>query len=365
MACAVCRADHIGSLLRPRAIKDAYKAHAQGTLDDAGFEAVQDKAIREVVRMQEAAGLDAVTDGEFRRQSWFAAFVEAVDGLTHKETYFNFTDDAHSDVPTKVPHVEAPIRRTHGITTHEFDFLKGVAKKTPKVTMPSPSVIHFFRGQDGIDKGVYPDMERFWADLAAVYQAEIADLARRGCTYVQIDEVPMALLCDAKVRERIAAWGWDPAKLLDTYIRATNQALAGRPEGVTVGMHMCRGNFRGRWIGTGGYDWVAERVFPEVDVDLFLLEYDSERAGDFAPLRFVPAEKAVVLGLISSKTPKLEPMDGLLKRIGAASRYVPMERLAVSPQCGFGTTVGGAPMTEDDEKRKLALVGEVARRAWG
>ena len=325
MVCTVCRADHIGSLLRPRALKDAYKGFAAGSLDAAGFAAVQDKAIRDAVAMQEAAGLDAVTDGEFRRQSWFAAFVEAVDGLAHKETYFNFTDDAHSDVPTNVPHVEGKIRRTQGITTDEFDFIKTVAHKTPKVTMPAPSVIHFFRGKDGIDRNVYPDEDAFWADLAAVYRAEIAGLARRGCTYVQIDEVPMALLCDAKVRERIASWGWDTDGLLDTYIRVTNEALAGRPEGMTVGMHMCRGNFRGRWIGTGGYDVVAERVFPEVDVDVFLLEYDSERAGDFAPLRFMPDEKAVVLGLVSSKTPEMEPMAGLLKRVEAASRFVPID----------------------------------------
>jgi len=361
---AHCRADHIGSLIRPRALKDAYKAFAAGRSDRAAFDAVQDEAVRGVVAMQEAAGLDVVTDGEFRRRSWFAGFVDAVDGLTHRDTEFNFMEQGEAAISVPVPHAEAPIRRTGGIATHELAFVRKIARRTAKVTLPAPSVIHFFRGPEGIDRNVYPDEERFWQDLIAVYRAEIAELGRMGLAYLQLDDVPPALLCDAVIQQRIARWGWDWRKLLDRYIWANNEILRGRPAGMRAGVHLCRGNFRGHWIGSGGYEPIAESYFNTVDADAFLLEYDSERAGDFSPLRFVPAGKAVVLGLVSSKTPQLEDEGFLSARIEAAGKFVPLERLAVSPQCGFGTTVGGAPMSEEDERRKLELVGRIARAVW-
>jgi 5-methyltetrahydropteroyltriglutamate--homocysteine methyltransferase len=351
--------------MRPKALRDAHKAHAAGRMSDADFAHAQDEAVHAAVRMQEEAGLGAVTDGEFRRRSWFAGFVDAVEGLTHRDTEFNFMEEGEAAISVPVPHAAAPIRRTKGICTHELAFMQKVAKAPVKITMPAPSVMHFFRGPSGIDQSVYPKIERFWADLVAVYRAEIAELGRMGLQYLQLDDVPPALLCDAKIQERIGQWGWDWRALVDTYVKANNEVLGGRPDGMTVGIHLCRGNFRGHWIGSGGYEPVAERFFNEVDADLFLLEYDSERAGDFRPLRHMPKAKGVVLGLVSSKTPALEAPDDLKRRIDEAARFVPHERLALSPQCGFGTTVGGAPMSEDDQKRKLELVGRVARAVWG
>jgi 5-methyltetrahydropteroyltriglutamate--homocysteine methyltransferase len=361
---ALCRADHIGSLMRPRALKDAHKALAAGRMEEADFNAVQDQTVREAVAMQEAAGLDVVTDGEFRRRSWFAGFVDAVQGLTHRDTEFNFMEQGEAAISVPVPHAEARIRRTHGIATHEFAFLKGVATRTGKITLPAPSVIHFFRGPGGIDREVYPDEDLFWHDLIAVYRAEIAELGRMGLPYLQLDDVPPALLCDATIQERISRWGWDWKKLLDRYIWANNEILRDRPAGMRVGIHLCRGNFRGHWIGSGGYEPIAEKFFNAIDADAFLLEYDSERAGDFSPLRFLPSSKAVVLGLVSSKTPRLEDEAFLKARIDAATRFVPLDRLALSPQCGFGTTVGGAPMHEEEQRRKLELVGRVAGAVW-
>jgi 5-methyltetrahydropteroyltriglutamate--homocysteine methyltransferase len=361
----VCRADHIGSLLRPRALKDAYQRRRAGELDAAGFDEVLDGAVRDAVRRQEAAGLGAVTDGEFRRRSWFAGFVDAVAGLVHRDTHFNFMEGEADSLSVPVPHTEGPIRRTRGIAVPEFAFARSVATRPVKITLPSPSVIHFFRGPDGVDRRVYPDEETYWADLLAVYRAEIAELGRLGCRYVQLDEVPMALLCDPKVRERLAGWGWDWRPLLARYIRAVNEVTRDRPPDMVVGMHMCRGNFRGHWIGSGGYEPVAEAVFAGAQVDVLLLEYDSGRAGDFRPLRFVPPDRAVVLGLVTTKSPALEPDAVLRRRIDEASAVVPLARLALSPQCGFGTTVGGAPMTETDQWRKLDLVGRVAAAVWG
>ena len=314
--------------------------------------------------MQEDAGLGAVTDGEFRRRSWFAGFVDAVDGLEHRETAFQFVADGEARLSVPVPHTAGLIRRTRGIATHELEFTQRFARRPVKVTLPAPSVIHFHRGPEAIDRAVYPDEEAWWRDLIAVYRAEIAELARLGCAYLQLDEVPIALLCDPRIQALIASWGWDWRALLDRYLWANAEALRERPPGMTIGMHLCRGNYRGHWIGSGGYEPVAEKLFGQRGVDVFLLEYDSERAGDFRPLRFVPKEKSIVLGLVSSKSAVLEDPGDLGRRIDAAAAFVPLERLALSPQCGFGTTVGGAPMSEDDERRKLELVASVARAVW-
>jgi 5-methyltetrahydropteroyltriglutamate--homocysteine methyltransferase len=358
------RADHIGSLLRPKRLRDAYRAAAAGRMGAAEFDAALDDSIRSAIGMQEDAGLDVVTDGEFRRRSWFAGFVDAVDGLEHRDTALRFIAGGEAQLSVPVPHTAGLIRRTRGIATHELEFARSVARRPVKITLPAPSVIHFFRGPEAIDHAIYPDEEAWWQDLLAVYRAEIAALARLGCTYLQLDEVPIALLCDPRIQELIGQWRWDWRALLDRYLWANAEALRDRPAGMTVGMHLCRGNYRGHWIGAGGYEPVAEKLFGQRDVDVFLLEYDTGRAGDFRPLRFVPADKSVVLGLVSSKTPALEDADALRRRLGEAAAFVPLERLALSPQCGFGTTVGGAPLSEDDERRKLELVAAVARTVW-
>jgi methionine synthase II (cobalamin-independent) len=243
--------------------------------------------------------------------------------------------------------------------------VRRLAARDVKVTMPAPSFLHFFRGRDCADPAVYPDPAAFWQDLVTVYRAEIADLARRGATYVQIDEVPLAMLCDEEVRERVRARGEDPGELIGAYVDAVNRAIADRPASMTVGMHLCRGNLRGHWMASGSYEAIAERLFNEVHVDAFFLEYDTARAGDFSPLRFVPKEKNVVLGLVSTKTPVLEPNEALVRRLDEAGRFVPLERLAISPQCGFASTIGGNPLTEEDERAKLVRVVEVAERVWG
>ena len=260
--------------------------------------------------------MGAVTDGEFRRRSWFAGFVDAVDGLVHRDTSFNFLEGSDASVNVPVPHAQGPIRRTAGIATEELAYAQKVAGRPVKITMPAPSVIHFFRGPGGIDRDVYPDEDLYWRDLVAVYREEVRALGELGLTYLQLDEVPVALLCDEKVRERLSQWGrewpgWHWEALLDRYIRAANAVLDARPATMRAGMHLCRGNFRGKFIGTGGYDPVAERLFQEVNVDQFLLEYDTERAGDFRPLRHLPTEKCAVLGLVSTKSAALENEDDL------------------------------------------------------
>ena len=247
----------------------------------------------------------------------------------------------------------------------ELRFLRTCTTRTPKVTLPAPSFLHFFGGRDFADPGVYPDRDAFFADVVALYRAEIAELVAGGARYLQLDEVPVAMLCDPDVRERVRADGEDPDALLDCYVAAANRALAARPPELTVAMHLCRGNLRGHWMAAGGYEAIAERLFGTLDVDAFVLEYDSERAGDFAPLRFVPASTRVVLGLVSTKTRALESADALCRRIDAAARVVPLDRLGISPQCGFASTAGGNPLTADDQRAKLARVVEVARRVWG
>lgn len=358
------RADHVGSLLRPRELKQAFRERREGSLDEACFRAIQDRAVRRVVALQEEAGLQSITDGEFRRASYWAHFVDAVEGLVVKEALFEFRDASGERMAFTAPHVAARVRRRGPISLEELAFLRTVTQRTPKVTMPSPSTMHFWRGPSGIEASAYSSAGEFFADLAAVYREEIADLAGGGATYVQLDEVALAMLCDPDVRQAVAARGEDPEDLVALYVDAINRAVADRPPGVTVAMHLCRGNYKGRWMAAGGYEAVAERVLGGADVDAFFLEYDSPRAGDFAPLRFAAKTKAIVLGLVSTKTPALEGRDDLVRRIDDASRVVPHDRLALSPQCGFASTVAGNPLTEDDERRKLARIVEVAAEVW-
>jgi 5-methyltetrahydropteroyltriglutamate--homocysteine methyltransferase len=359
------RADHIGSLLRPAALRQAFKQQQAGQLDDAEFHRIQDESVRAVVRLQEEVGLPVATDGEFRRGSYWSRFVEGIEGFEIRNALFRFRDDHGHEAAFTAPHVIAPVRWSRPLAVDEYSFLRDATKLTAKITLPSPSTMHFYRCSDYAQPGIYRDARAFFADLANVYRKEIADLAAAGCRYVQIDEVAIALLCDPAIREQVSAAGADPEELVGLYIDAINQAVAGCPPGVVIGVHMCRGNFKGRYLGEGGYESVAERFFSGTQVNHFLLEFDTPRAGDFKPLRFVPRTKGVVLGLISSKTPELESLDQLKRRAEEASAFIDLERLAISPQCGFASTVAGNPVTENDERAKLALVVRAAQAIWG
>jgi 5-methyltetrahydropteroyltriglutamate--homocysteine methyltransferase len=359
------RAEHIGSLLRPRELRDAFKAHAAGQLDNAAYREIEDRSIIEAMRMQEKAGLATISDGEFRRGSWAFGLVKAVAGFGEARSMFEFHDAAGNSYPFDTCYAVAKIRRSRPIAVGEFEFVRRHTDRVPKVTMPAPSFMHFFRGRACADPAVYPDIADFWTDLLRVYYEELAELGRAGANYLQIDEVPLAMLCDSAVRERVRQIGEDPDALVTMYIGGVNDALRARPPGMTVGMHLCRGNLRSRWMAAGSYEAVAERLFNEVKVDAFFLEYDTARAGDFAPLRFMAKDKTAVLGLVSTKTPALEDADALRRRIDEAAHYVPLERLALSPQCGFASTVGGNLLSIDDQWRKLELIVEVARRVWG
>lgn len=359
------RAEHIGSLLRPQPLKDAFRDVQTGRIDQARFREIQDTCIREAVAMQEEVGLQAITDGEFRRGSWFLGFVEAVDGVGTTDAPFDFHDGTGGTAKFQTAAVDGKLKRMRGITTNEFTFVQKLTKRTPKVTLPTPSLLHFLGGDKTVSRAAYPDIEEFWTDLIAVYREELRALSALGCRYVQLDEVPIAMLCDADLRNRLKASGSDPDAMLRKYVWAINQVVAGRPAGMTIGLHLCRGNYKGRWMAAGGYEPVAEQLFGQAAVDAFFLEYDTERAGSFEPLRFVPAGRIVVLGLVSSKTPQLEPVDRLRRRLDEASRIVPLERLAISPQCGFASSVGGNPLTIEDERAKLRRVVEVADAVWG
>ena len=346
------RADHVGSLLRPKKLREAFR-HLSGS----ELRAVQDECIREVVGLQKDCGLEVVTDGEFRRISYWEKFVRLTRGLEVRDAVFTFHDAAGHEAKFTAPYVSGKVARAEPITLDELAFDR------QKITMPAPSTMHFYRFNDW--GGAYDSAEAFFTDLGKVYQAEIADLAKKGCRYVQLDEVAVAILCDPAARGKVKAAGEDPDRLVDLYIDAINQAVKNRPAGMTVGVHVCRGNYKGMYLSEGGYDSVAEKFFNRTAVDHFLLEFDTPRAGGFAPLRFVPKGKGVVLGLVSSKTPQLESMDVLRKRADEASRHLSHDRLAISPQCGFASTIGGNPVSEADQRAKLKLCVDAARMIWG
>jgi methionine synthase II (cobalamin-independent) len=359
------RADHIGSLLRPKKLREAFRQHAANALSEAQFRAAQDDAIRDVVKLQEECGLDVVTDGEFRRISYWEKFVRLTRGLVVKDAVFKFHDEHGHQSDFTAPYVEGKVARRAPITSDEFGFVSGLTRRTAKITMPSPSTMHFYRFTDWGDRKAYDSATAFFVDLGKVYQQEIAELAAAGCKYVQIDEVAIAILCDPAAREKVKKAGGDPDQLVDLYIEGINQAVKGKPASVTVGVHVCRGNYKGMYLSEGGYDSVGERFFGRTNVNHFLLEFDTPRAGGFAPLRFVPKDKGVVLGLVSSKAPQLESMDVLRQRADEASRHIDLERLAISPQCGFASTMGGNPVTEADERAKLRLCVQAAQAIWG
>jgi 5-methyltetrahydropteroyltriglutamate--homocysteine methyltransferase len=356
------RADHIGSLLRPRKLRDAFRQHSMGQIREAELRAVQDEAIRDVVKLQEDCGLQVITDGEFRRISYWEKFVRLTEGLEVRDAVFTFHDAEGHESKFTAPYVHAPVRRSAPITLDEHRFLSQQTPRTAKITLPAPSTMHFYRFTDWGE--AYADARAFFADLGRVYQQEIRELAAAGCRYVQLDEVAVAILCDPAARQKVKAAGEDPDRLVDLYIDALNEAVKGAPAGMTIGVHVCRGNYKGMYLSEGGYDSVAEKFFGRVDVDHFLLEFDTPRAGGFAPLRFVPTEKGVVLGLVSSKTPVLESIDALKRRTDEAAKYVDIARLAISPQCGFASTMGGNPVTEEDERAKLKLCARAAQAIW-
>jgi len=356
------RADHVGSLLRPPGLADARAKAKAGQLSAAQLKEVEDRAIREAVAKQEAIGLQGITDGEFRRDFWHLDFVKQLEGVTLAKVE-GMTFQAE-DVPPMAS-VTGKVRCTKPIMADDFKFLKSVVKKTPKLCIPAPATLHFRGGRNAISREVYPDLAEFWADAAAAYRDAIGHIAKAGCTYLQLDDVSFSYLCDDKVRENFRAHGDDPATLHRAYADAINGALANRPAGMTVTMHTCRGNFRSTWFAAGGYqDEVIEAMF-STNVDGYFMEYDTERAGSFEPLRLLPKGKKVVLGLVTSKAGTLESKADIKRRIDEAAKYVPLENLCLSPQCGFASTHHGNKLTTDEQWRKLERIVEVANEVWG
>jgi 5-methyltetrahydropteroyltriglutamate--homocysteine methyltransferase len=361
------RADQVGSLLRPPALLTAREQRKRNEISAAELRRIEDEAIRDVVAMQESIGLLAVTDGEFRRGLWHMDFIRDfanVEQTPGMNVRFHSEDGDIDWAPPGV-RVTGRLSRPRPIFVDDFVFLKSITRATPKITIPSPSVMHFRGGRAAIDRTAYPDLDGFYADLARVYAEEIRDYAAAGCRYLQIDEVNMAFLCDPSLREHARSIGEDPERLPSTYARLINQAIATRPPEMTVCMHLCRGNARSTWVADGGYEPVAEVLFNEFDVTGYFLEYDSSRAGDFKPLRFVPKGKTVVLGLVTTKKGRLESKDDLKRRIDEASKFVALEQLAISPQCGFASNAEGNLLTLENERAKLRLVVEVAHEVWG
>ena len=365
------RANHVGSLLRPRELLEAREKRQKGGINDAQLRQVEDRCIRDAVKMQEDVGLQGITDGEFRRNLWHADFLSQFDGIKVVEgllpgsaRHFQNPDADVQRSPTQFI-VTGKLGHPHGIETENFKFLASVTKQTPKQCIPSPSLVHFRTGRGGVDEAAYPEMEAFFADLARVFRDEIADLAAAGCTYLQIDDVNFAYLCDPKMREGAKKIGEDPDKLPPLYARLINDSIKERPANMAVCTHLCRGNFASAWVAEGGYDPVAEVLFNELKVDGYFLEFDTPRAGNFAPLRYMPKGKKLILGLVTSKTGELENPDDLKHRIDEASKLVPLDQLGISPQCGFSSTVLGNKLTIADQIAKLKLVVQVAGDVWG
>ena len=362
------RADHVGSLLRPPQLLQARDRAKRNEITAQQLREIEDRAILDVVRMQEDIGLQGVTDGEFRRGSWHMDFLYQVGGITKVQD--NLTVQFHNEkgdiefTPAAL-RVSSRLELKKCIFGEDFKYVKSVSRATPKLTIPSPSMMHYRGGRAAIDAASYPDLEQFWTDLAAVYAAEIAALSKLGCTYLQLDDTSLAYLNDPAQREHVAHIGGDAQNQHLVYIKLINAALANRPPGLAVCTHLCRGNFRSSWVASGSYDHVADALFGQLNVDGFFLEYDDERSGGFEPLRFVPKGKMVVLGLVTTKRGNLEDKDMLKRRIDAASRYVPLEQICLSPQCGFSSTVEGNALSVEQEMAKLRLVADTAREVWG
>jgi len=362
------RADHVGSFLRPNELLEAREKLQKGTISKAQLREAEDRAIRDITRYQEDLGLQGITDGEFRRTFFHIDFLEQLSGVeVHGGIAVKFHTATGKEVDFAPPVLKVPgkVRHVRPIQLEDFKFLKSVVKRTPKVTIPSPTMLHFRGGRGAVSKEAYPDMEAFYDDVAAAYAAELKSLADAGCTYLQLDDTNRAYLCDPKLREGARQRGDDPDELPRRYAKLINASIAKRPAGMSVCIHLCRGNFKSAWVAEGGYEPVAEALFRDLNVDGYFLEYDDARSGDFSPLRFVPKGKIVVLGLVSTKLPELETRDQLKRRIDEAARYVPLDQLCLSPQCGFSSTVHGNDIMRDAQTAKLKLVAETAREIWG
>jgi 5-methyltetrahydropteroyltriglutamate--homocysteine methyltransferase len=370
------RADQVGSLKRPEALQRARERllgahdfdHNLGAHNNMELHQLEDGYIKEVVALQESLGLRSITDGDFRRRTWWTDFVLGLQGtaMTMRGTSpLVFIDKSGHSLPLPQITVHGKIAWRGSTMVAAFTYLKSLTTCTPKVMMPAPTNVHYFSQRRNIDAAVYPDLAAFWDDVIQAYRAEFAALSQAGCTYIQMDDVTFAFLCDPKHRDHLRANGEDPDVVLSSYADAINRVLDGRPANLTVAMHICRGNMSGHWAAEGGYDPVADTLFNKINLDAYFLEYDSPRAGTFAPLRYVPANKTIVLGLVSTKTPELETADDLKKRIDEASKYVPLDQLCLSPQCGFSSNYIGNPVTIDDEKKKLSLIVKVAEDVWG
>lgn len=361
------RAEHVGSLIRPARLREAREAWMAGKIGLPELQAIEDACIREAIALQERVGMQSITDGEFRRPSWRDGFFDNVDGFSREREQADFEfklAGGKTQRTAPVPRVVGKLKRRHGIATREFQFLASVTRQTPKVTLPAPSVMHFFRGARSVDRSVYADVHAYMADVTAIYREELADLARLGCRYVQIDEVALPIMCDPGAQRIVRDRGEEPEQVIKLYIDALNDAIRNRPAGLTIALHMCRGNV-GDGIAASGYDAIAERAFSTLDVDGFLLEYDTERAGDFAPLRYVPAAKYAALGLVSTKVPALEAPDHLRRRIDEAARHLPLDQLCLCTQCGFASGFRTARLTIEDQASKLELIAATAAKVWG
>jgi 5-methyltetrahydropteroyltriglutamate--homocysteine methyltransferase len=359
------RADHVGSLLRPPELREAHAGFKAGKVTEQELQEIQDRAIRDVVRMQESVGLQSVTDGEFRRDNWRDRFFESVSGYSVEryESPFNFTENSGETLKgMPIPHVVSKLKRMKSMAKDEFAFLKQTALKTAKLTLPSPITNHFYLGDENI-RQAYGNRGEYLDDIASIYKQELADLAAVGCSYLQLDEVCLAIACDPRIRQIAKDRGEDFDELLAQYADFINAIVDNRPSGMRICMHLCRGN-QGKGIASGGYEPIADFLFGRMHVDAYFLEYDTERAGNFTPLRFMPKNKQVVLGMVSTKLKELESIDELKRRVAEASQFVEMDRLCLSPQCGFASGYFVTRFSFDDQKRKLAHLVEAADRIW-
>ena len=357
------RADHVGSLLRPDPLKAARAKAAKGIISRDALREEENRYIRNVVALQEEIGLQGITDGEYRRTWWHFDFLSGFDGFELGKPLDKGTFKGSDEQPPRAM-ITDKLARNNPVMIDHFTYLNELTDRTAKFTVPGPSMAHFRAGREGISYNAYPDLAEFWVDLTAAYRAELADLVQQGCRYLQLDDISYAYLCDDNIRDSMQARGDDADELALIYADALNEATRDLPDSVTTAMHMCRGNFQSSWAAQGGYEPVAERVFNTVNVKALFMEYDSDRAGGFEPLRFVPDDKFVVLGLVTTKTAELEAKDTLKRRIEEAARYVDLDRLCLSPQCGFSSTHHGNKITLDDQKAKLNLVVEVASEVW-
>lgn len=361
------RADHVGSLLRSDAVKENRLRWKRGKISAETLRQIEDAAIAETVQKLEATGMRSITDGEFRRDYFHLDFLKELAGVTVSggiEANPNAKVAEDGFKPPKLS-VTGKLQHVKDIQVADFQYLKSVVSQTPKVSIPSPTMVHFRGGRKSIDINSYPDLDRFFADLAQAYREEIDHLYNAGLRYLQLDDTNLAYLCDPKMRAAAIERGEDPNELPRTYAELINMVIDDRPDDLTVGIHLCRGNYRSTWFAEGGYEPVAEILFNTINVDAYFLEYDDERSGDFSPLRFVPHHKKVVLGIISSKLRELESIDDLCRRIDEAAQYMPLENMCVSPQCGFSSTHHGNDLTHDDQWRKIELVVNTAIKVWG